>query len=144
MTIEALLALAALLFVKHLIADGPLQSDAQAANKGVWMHPDGLLHSGIHVAGTALCLSVWALFFGVEVPLGVGLGLLIGEFIAHYLIDISKCRIDARVDWASRGVDEQGRPVLQIRHKFFFFLFLADQTLHSLTYVAMLYALAVA
>ena len=142
MTTDTLLALAALLFVKHLIADGPLQTDAQAANKKHWLHPDGLAHSGTHVAGTALCLAICSALFGVDLSIAVIVGILLGEFIVHYLIDFGKCQLDALGNWAEKITDAEGRSVLQIRHKNFFFLFLADQTMHSLTYVAMLYALS--
>lgn len=138
--IGTLMALAALLFVKHLIADGPLQTDYQVANKGRWLHPAGFAHSGTHVAFTAGTLGIWSLLFAVPLSLGFLAVVLLAEFVVHYVIDWLKCQVDARSGWASRVTTEDGRTVLQINDKFFFFAFLTDQMLHSLTYVAMLYA----
>lgn len=142
MTAESLIALAGLLFVKHFLADGPLQTDRQVANKGVWLHPDGLAHAGTHVGLTALCFGLWIGVGGVAAPLGLLLALLAAEFVIHYAIDFAKSRIDASVAWASRTVDASGRAVLQIHNSNFFILFLADQALHSLTYVALLLCLS--
>jgi hypothetical protein len=67
--------------VLHLIADWPLQNDWMAQNKVRFLHPAGVVHSGIH--GVLL-----AFIFGwVAVPLQ----------IAHLLIDTRK-----PVEWWSR------------------------------------------
>lgn len=141
-TIDSLLALAALLFIKHWLADGPLQTDAQAINKGVWLHPDGLAHAGSHALGTAICLALWSATTGASAPLLALAALLTAEFVIHYLIDYSKCSVDAQLKWAESVVTDDGRRTILIKNKNFFFLFLADQTLHSLTYVGMLFALS--
>ena len=56
----ALVALAAVavLLVKHAVADFYLQTPYQYLNKGIYGHPGGLLHSGIHVALTPLVYLV--------------------------------------------------------------------------------------
>lgn len=138
-TIESLLALSALFFVKHLLADGPLQTDYQAANKGVFLHPAGFSHAGVHVAGTAICLLVWMAATSTALPVAMIALLLAVEFVAHYLIDWSKCYVDRKGAWAEATVDADGRAVLMIKNKYYFFSFLTDQTCHSLTYVGLVY-----
>ena len=56
----ALVALAAVavLLVKHAVADFYLQTPYQYLNKGIYGHPGGLLHSGIHVVLTPLVYLV--------------------------------------------------------------------------------------
>ena len=58
-TPDTLMALAALLFIKHLAADGPLQTSYQVRYKGDFLHPGGLLHSSIHAFLTIVCLFAW-------------------------------------------------------------------------------------
>lgn len=140
--LESLIALAALLFLKHLFADGPLQSNWQVANKGVWMHPAGWIHTGIHSGLTLVCFGVWAVLFEPKVDPTLLIAIACVECVVHYMIDYGKCSVDAANEWSSRVVDEQGRTVLQINDHSFFYAFIADQTLHSFTYVLMLYAVA--
>jgi hypothetical protein len=52
------LAAVAVLLVKHAVADFYLQTPYQYLNKGIYGHPGGLLHSGIHVALTPLVYLV--------------------------------------------------------------------------------------
>lgn len=142
-TLTSLMVLAALLFVKHLIADGPLQTRYQVINKGKFMHPGGLIHAGVHVALTGVCLALWAALFGVRSEdLSGGYAIfavvLIAEYIVHYCVDWSKCRLDSRFRWSSVAAGSQGE-YLCIHDVKFFYAFLADQTMHSLTYVAIVY-----
>lgn len=143
-TFDALMALAVLLFAKHWVADGPLQTDFQAAHKGDVWSVAGYLHAGVHAALTGLCLIVWSAVAMAALPITFILGVVLVEAVVHFTIDWSKCWADRRTDWARRAVDEAGAPVLQVRKKYFFFAFLADQTLHSFTYVAIVYAVGVA
>lgn len=140
-SIASLMVLAAMLFVKHLIADGPLQTRYQVANKGRFLHPGGLLHAGTHAALTALCLAIWAGASGVDASAAAPLfaGVVGLEFVVHYLVDWTKCQTERRFDWSARATDPSGRPVLQIYSPMYFIAFLADQTAHSLTYVGIVY-----
>ncbi|MEL6977263.1 MAG: DUF3307 domain-containing protein [Pseudomonadota bacterium] len=144
---ESLLALTALLFVKHFFADGPLQTSHQVINKGRFLHPAGLTHAGVHAAGTALCLALWA-------PSAVGLegltagvllgfaGLLIGEFVIHYFIDFAKCQADARYRFSELREIDGGAPRLVINDTMFFMVFLLDQLAHALTLILIVYCIA--
>ncbi len=138
MTTEALLVLLALLTLKHFVADGPLQTDAQVVNKGRWLHPDGLAHAGLHAALSAAVLGVWAAASGAQAAAGLMVALVIGEFVVHYAIDYGKCRIDDRCGFARAA--EDGHALLITDKAGFFSLLLADQALHALTYVAMVAA----
>ncbi len=58
----AILALAAVavLMLKHAAADFFLQTPYQYCNKGIYGHPGGFMHAGIHVALTPLVYLVIA------------------------------------------------------------------------------------
>lgn len=142
----ALFVLAALLFLKHFVADGPLQSAAQVRNKGVFLHPDGISHAVIHAGLSAIAIAAWAFALGVDLVSFSGgvtavLALLAAEVVVHYAIDFSKCQVDRRFGWASRPA-QPAEAYLVIHDPRFFYSFLADQLAHSLTYVAMLFAIA--
>ena len=144
--IESLIFLAALLFVKHFAADGPLQTGYQVAHKGRFLHPAGLAHAGLHAALTAVCLGVWAALvdrdavFGGWTQMDVALVLsliIFGEFVVHYLTDYAKCAVDARYRWSSAEAGPDGQTRLIIENtKAYFTAFLLDQLAHALTYVA--------
>lgn len=136
------MVLGAMLFVKHLLADGPLQTDYQVANKGRFLHVGGLAHAGTHILGTAICFVAWQFLCAPATAAIVLIGVLAAEFVLHYAIDYAKCRVDREGNWSEAQVGPDGRRVLVIRDKMFFTVFLADQMAHSLTYVAMLYVLA--
>ena len=143
-TTSELMALAVLLFLKHLLADGPLQTTHQVRNKGTFLHPAGLAHSGTHVLFTGICLLGWALAYGKAVTTGLlwlFAGILVAEFLIHYFVDLAKVRVDRLYKWSRVQVGPEGQAVLTIVDNKFFIAFLADQTLHSLTYVAILWIL---
>lgn len=146
--LEPVLALGALLFVKHFVADGPLQTSYQVQNKGVLLHPAGLAHAGTHAGLTFIVLAVWAEIasapeFSILGPsLGAVAIVCLVEFAVHYAIDYSKCALESRFRWASADYLENGKKVLRIEDERFFYAFLADQTCHSLTYIAILYWVA--
>lgn len=142
------MVLAAMLFVKHLFADGPLQTPYQVINKGRFLHPAGLLHVGIHAGLTTLCLLIWSLWLTAstgEAPAAASVLVLIValEFVVHYLTDFAKCQTEARFSWSSRVTSATGAQVLQINSSMFFIAFLTDQTIHSLTYVGIVYLIGV-
>lgn len=143
--IGSILALGALLFVKHFLADGPLQTGWQAQKKGVFLHPAGLLHAGVHAGLTGLCLLAWAsLAPGAPMDGSLFGAIVIAEFAAHYLIDFTKVQLERRHGWASRPATPESGVILEIRDVRWFFAFLADQLAHSLTYIAILFWIAVA
>ena len=153
--IESFAILLALLFVKHFAADGPLQTPYQLANKGVWMHPGGLLHAGAHTGLSALAITVWGLLFApaqadfltlMAVLADAAWGLLQSkpfEFVAHYLVDYAKCAYDARGKLSRLEIGADGVKRLVIdRTDAYFIAFLADQLMHALTMIAMVVILA--
>jgi hypothetical protein len=112
-----ILVAVAVLMAKHMAADFFLQSAYQCRNKGTYVHPGGLLHSGIHVALTPLVYLVTA-----PVSLLLAIGIAVGEFAVHYHIDWAKEQIIRRCGWTpqtSRFWNALG----------------FDQFLHGLTYL---------
>jgi hypothetical protein len=113
---SAAIALLALLLVKHFVCDFVLQTPWQIAQKGIYGAPGGLLHSGIHVAGTPICLVA------LMTPPATVVVVLIAEFIAHYHIDWGKEQTVRRLNW---------RAGARFWNSIGF-----DQLLHGLTYLA--------
>ena len=113
---SAAIALLALLLVKHFVGDFVLQTKWQVHQKGVYGAPGGLVHSGIHVAGTLVAL------LALMTPASLIVPVLIAEFIVHYHIDWGKERIVRSFDWreGARFWNAMG----------------FDQLLHGLTYLA--------
>ncbi len=113
---SAAIALFALLLVKHFVCDFVLQTPWQIAQKGVYGAPGGLVHSGIHIAGTLLAL------IAVMTPVTTVVTVLIAEFIVHYHIDWAKEQTVRRLNWkaGARFWNSIG----------------FDQLLHALTYLA--------
>lgn len=117
MTNSIVLFILSLLFIKHFLADFPLQSPYQWMNKGTYGHMGGILHSFLH-----------ALFsFGILVP-WFGLAALpavIVEFVLHYHIDWAKMNINDFYGWKCN------------QHSEFWALLGFDQFLHTATYIGM-------
>lgn len=68
------------LIVKHFICDFPLQSfPYMYRNKGTYGHPGGILHAGVHVVGTFLCVLLIAPQLALVAALVDG--------VVHYHID---------------------------------------------------------
>lgn len=120
----ALVALAALavLQVKHLICDYFLQTSHQIEHKGTYGHPGGIIHSGIHIAGT---LPVFLIY---PVPFLTGAIILALEFIAHYHIDWLKNVIGNHYGWTTRDT-------------YYWWALGTDQFAHQVTYLVMVLAL---
>ena len=83
-----MILLITLLLVKHFILDFYYQPPYMWQNKGTWMHPGGIVHSGLHAIVTYVILTFW-----LEHPLGA-LILAMFEFIVHYLTDYAKMNIN--------------------------------------------------
>jgi hypothetical protein len=121
---ETALALMALLVLqlKHFAADFMLQSEYQVRTKGIYGHFGGFLHSGLHILGTVPALLILG-----AAPRAL-LIVLVGEFLIHYHTDWLKSRIDHRYRWPN--TDQR-----------YWMLFGADQLVHQLTYLAIVYVL---
>jgi len=85
------LAAVAVLMLKHTAADFFLQTPYQYLNKGIYGHPGGLLHAGIHVALTPLVYLVIA-----PASLVLAGAIALGEFAVHYHIDWTKEQVNRR------------------------------------------------
>ena len=109
----------AVFFLKHYVIDFPLQTEYQWRNKGTFLHPGGLLHSGLHALFTMSLLLLLA------VP--AALIIAVCEFIAHYLIDYFKMNINKDMGWDANKNPE------------FWYLLGFDQLLHYLTYLLIVY-----
>jgi hypothetical protein len=116
-----ILALLALLQVKHAIGDGPLQTSRMVHEKGFYGLRGGLLHAAVHGAGTLLALLIFGL------ALLPALVLAAAEAVVHYHVDFFKESLARRNGWT------QDKPV-------FWWALMADQMTHQLTYLAIAYA----
>jgi hypothetical protein len=108
-TAITVLAAVGVLMMKHTAADFFLQTPYQYCNKGIYAHPGGFLHAGIHVALTPLVYLVIA-----PASLLLAASIALGEFIVHYHIDWAKEQITRRAGytpqtprfWHALGVDQ--------------------------------------
>ena len=114
--VHVLIAIFAVLQIKHFICDYPLQTLYQLRNKGTYFHPGGIIHSGVHATMTMAAFLIappgWAL----------GIGIVVGEFLLHYHIDWSKEQLIRQKGWVAAGRE-------------FWWAIGADQLLHHLTYI---------
>jgi len=114
-----ILALLALLQVKHWYADFKIQTYMQTVRKGIWLDLIGISHTLDHVWCSLVALTVFSLF----VPTSASLILLIAfiEGILHYLIDFVKVKY---------GCKDNTKPL-------FWNQFGLDQLAHQLCYIGM-------
>lgn len=114
---EALLGL----FIKHFIGDFPLQMFPWIyQNKGLYLHPAGIVHAGIHGIGTFIVLS-----FFIDVNTSIMLAML--DMLLHYHIDWAKMNVSRHYDLKPNNSE------------WFWILLGFDQLLHHLTYFAIIY-----
>ena len=110
-----IIILLALFGTKHFAVDFLLQQKYQYANKGVYGHPGGLLHAGLHGIGTVLCLfwvnPIWAVLMAIF------------DSVVHYHVDWAKTNINQHYGWTATT------------HEEFWWLLGLDQFLHYITYV---------
>lgn len=124
------------LFVKHYFADFPWQTSFMYLNKGKWFHPGGLLHSGIHASLTMFIVGIWNVYFGETIlTTNFILFVALAEFGVHYVTDLTKVKICAKMNMCSYGKDENGKECLNIYSNNYFYALGIDQTIHALTYV---------
>jgi hypothetical protein len=103
----ALVGVLILLF-KHLVFDFFLQTSYQYRNKGIYGHPGGILHAGLHAFGTT------PVFLWIAPSLQLALAIMVGEFVVHYHIDWTKEQFVKRLQltpdhaqfWGALGVDQ--------------------------------------
>jgi hypothetical protein len=112
------LAAVAVLMCKHAVADFYLQTAYQYCNKGIYGHPGGFIHAGIHVALTPLAYLVL-----VPGSLLIAGGIALGEFLLHYHIDWLKEQITHGNAWTPQN-------------RGFWYALGTDQLIHGLTYLA--------
>ena len=113
----------ALFEAKHFLCDYVLQTRYQYLNKGIYGHPGGLIHAGIHAAGSiGPVLILTDAYWLVSALIAV-------EFAVHYHTDWLKEQINKR-----RG--------LSYDDALFWAVFGADQFIHQMTYVVMIAVLA--
>jgi hypothetical protein len=115
--VHSLIAILVVLEIKHFICDYPFQTSHQLHNKGIYCHPGGILHSGLHAIFTM------AAFLVVTPSLGLGIAIVAGEFLVHYHVDWSKEQIIRRRGWVASQRE-------------FWWAIGIDQLVHHLTYIA--------
>jgi len=117
------LAAVAVLMLKHTAADFFLQTPFQYCNKGIYGHPGGFLHAGVHVALTPLVYLVIA-----PASMLLAASIALGEFVVHYHIDWAKEQITRRAGYTPQTPR-------------FWHALGVDQLLHGLTYLVIVGAL---
>ena len=122
MTVATLLLMLLAFQVKHLFGDFLLQSAWMVRTKGIYGHPGGLAHAGIHAGATVVALAPFGL------PVGFLLMLAAAEFVIHY-----------HIDWAKQWITDPME--LTPSDKWFWFWFGADQFAHQLTYLGLIWAI---
>ena len=118
---ETILLLLALFGVKHFVCDFLLQYPYMLAEKGIYGARGGVDHAAIHSIGTLIVLVI-ALPWGLTAHFAAVI-LALFDGVAHYHIDWLKQRFN-------RGLTPADRE--------FWIWFGADQTLHYLTYIAII------
>ncbi len=109
-----------LLFIKHFVCDFPLQANPwMYRNKGIYMHPGGIAHAGIHALGTLLVLAP---FIG-----SASVFYAIIDMLVHYHIDWAKMNVSKRYDLQPNNSER------------FWILLGFDQLLHHITYFVIVY-----
>lgn len=110
--------------VKHLVCDFLLQNRYQYANKGIYGHPGGLLHVGIHAAGSLgpvlLATDEWWLAASV----------IAADAAAHY-----------HIDWLKQQIVKR-RALTCEKDALFWVVLGVDQFLHQITYIVIIGVLA--
>ena len=118
-----ILTLMTLLIVKHTIADFLLQTPYQYKNKGMYGHPGGLIHAGIHGILTLPAFLIAAPSTALAGAMIIGV-----EIVIHYHVDWIKENI---VKWRGWTAEQ---------HKFWVALGI-DQLAHYLTYIGIIAAI---
>jgi hypothetical protein len=121
MVMELVVELLFLFGIKHFFADFVWQTSWMQSEKGTYGAPGGLAHAGVHSLGTLVVLVAvfpWSAWSHVAAVM-----LAVMDGVIHY-----------HVDWAKTNLSRGLTPADQR----FWIWFGADQTLHYLTYVAII------
>ena len=124
--IDIALLLLLLLQLKHFICDFVVQTRYQLRYKGIYGHPAGLLHAGLHTTGSAAVLIALKIAGLLSVSITLLAALLAAEFVLHY-----------HIDW---GKEQANKPLSKEEGTAYWALFGFDQFLHQATYVAIAWA----
>lgn len=111
--------LLALFGIKHFIADFVMQYDYMLREKGIYGATGGIHHSLVHASWTFLILVC----FCDNANTVIGLAFL--DFVLHY-----------HIDWAKQQLNRS----LTTADQMFWVWMGADQGLHYLTYIGIIYA----
>ena len=119
-----ILAILALLQIKHWYVDFVNQSMDEVNNKGTYWHWTGMKHSVKQGIGTFVC--VWAIVGYAYIPFAIIVGLI--DFVLHY-----------NIDWAKMNINRRYGYTIEMPQ---FWLWLgADQLAHALTYLWLVWLL---
>lgn len=119
--VTTILLLFCILQVKHMFADFFLQTPRMLSGRGTYLHMGRAQHAAIHSL-----LSVPA-FLVMGAGFSFVLALVAAEWMVHF-----------HLDWAKGRYSE--KRALNPTQGLFWFAFGVDQTLHQLTYIAMVWA----
>jgi hypothetical protein len=117
----AVLGAVAVLQFKHFICDGPLQTYGMVRDKGFYGRPLGLAHAALHGLGTLIGLGA-----ATAASWGLVAILALADFVVHYHVDFTKETVLRRAGWTNSDAQ-------------FWWAFAADQMLHQLTYLVLIY-----
>lgn len=109
------------LFLKHLWIDFLWQPSYEWQNKGKFGHWGGIRHSLKHCLATLAILYLFA-----NIAITAALFISLAEFIIHYFTDLFKVKINETNNWKCD------------KHEQFWKLLGIDQTIHNLTYCAIM------
>jgi len=123
--IDIVLLVLLLLQLKHFVCDFVLQTQYQMRYKGIYGHPGGLVHAGLHMIGSAAVLIVLNVTTLLQIPAMLLVVLLAAEFVLHY-----------HIDW---GKEQVVKPFVAEQGAVYWAIFGFDQFLHQATYVAIAY-----
>jgi len=123
--IDVALLLLLLLQLKHFVCDFVTQTPYQMRYKGIYGHPGGLVHAGLHVIGSAIVVVALNVAMPLSMPVMLLVALLAAEFVLHY-----------HIDW---GKEQVIKPFVEEQGAAYWAIFGLDQFLHQATYVAIAY-----
>ena len=113
-----------LLQLKHFVCDFVAQTQYQLRYKGIYGHPAGVVHAGLHVIGSAIVLVAINVTM-MKMSVTFLTALLAAEFLLHY-----------HIDW---GKEQVVKPFVEEQGMAYWAIFGLDQFLHQATYVAIAY-----
>lgn len=116
-----IILLLALFGIKHFVCDFLLQYPHMIAQKGTYGARGGIEHAAIHAVGTVIVLFLALPWDPVVHVAALVFGLFDG--LVHY-----------HIDWAKNNLNKGLTPA----DRMFWIWFGADQTLHYLTYIAII------